>query len=59
MSPLGNFPSTDPLSLLVGYKSPAVEPDLSPTVKVFTPSPTVLKKVFLTILTSIAIFVFS
>lgn len=39
MSPLHNFPSTDPLILLTGYKSPAVfavfrvEPNLSPLLQ--------------------------
>ena len=59
MSPLSNIPSTDPLTLLDGCKSPAVffvfkiEPALSPVAVVLTLITKDLNKVFLTILTSI------
>lgn len=57
MSPLGKFPSTEPLTLLLGYESPlilagcTVEPHLFPVV-------VVLNKVFLTVLTSVQIIFF-
>ena len=52
---LSNFPSTDPLTQLIDYKSPAVFATFEAEFHLLTLIAKLLEKIFLTILTSIRI----